>query len=116
MNALSATRHGIGSIARLDFSLIIAGEAISDAVNINYTRVVPGIGACTVYIATPDRVQGLIPEDTTVYVDVDVYTKGDVALKDAKAVKKWIGLAHDVEKDEFFHLLTQVDIDLLKDS
>jgi uncharacterized protein (TIGR04255 family) len=115
MNAFSAAGHGIRSVAELDLSLKIADETISDFVNINYSRSVPPVGACMVRIATPDHVQGLIPEETTVFVDVDVYTKGGATFKDGKSVKEWVVQAHEIEKDEFFHLLTKEKIEELKE-
>jgi uncharacterized protein (TIGR04255 family) len=115
MNAFSAAGHGIRSVSELDLELTIADETVSEFVNINYSRSVAPVGTCMVRIATPDHVQGLIPEDTTVFVDVDVYTKGGATFKDGKAVKEWIAQAHEIEKDEFFHLLTKEKIEELRE-
>jgi uncharacterized protein (TIGR04255 family) len=115
MNAFSATLHGIGSVDALDLSAKIADEPLRERMNINYTRAVPDVGECTVGIATPDRVTGPLPEGTTVYVDVHVYTVGDIAEKSDKDVRRWIGRAHEAEKDEFFHLLKQETIDALEE-
>jgi uncharacterized protein (TIGR04255 family) len=116
MNGLNRGAHGIGSISDLDFSLKVADEVIADAVNVNYSRNVPEIGTCMVKIATPDFVQGGLPENTTVFIDVDVFTKGEIAMKDAASVKSWTDRAHEVEKNEFFHLLTQASIEALQEN
>jgi uncharacterized protein (TIGR04255 family) len=116
MNGFNRGIHGIGSISDLDFSLRVADEVITDAVNVNYTRHIASVGTCMVRIATPDFVQGALPENTTVYIDVDVFTKGEVAITDAAAVKSWVEQAHQVEKYEFFHLLTQDSINALQEN
>jgi uncharacterized protein (TIGR04255 family) len=116
MNGFNRGIHGIGSISDLDFSLKVADEVITDAVNVNYSRNISDVGTCMVRIATPDFVQGSLPENTTVFVDVDVYTRGEIAIKDAASVKTWTERAHQVEKHEFFHLLTQASIDSLQES
>lgn len=115
LNGFTAAKHGISAVSDLDFKLKVADEVVSDALNINYSRVVPGTGACMVRIATPDFVQGGLSEEIKVFIDVDVFSAAGVDMKDKGAAKAWIDRAHGVEKEEFFHLLTQKTIDSLKE-
>jgi uncharacterized protein (TIGR04255 family) len=115
MNALRADLHGIKSIADLDLKLLIAGETVSGNVNVNFTTdVAPGID-CTVRVATAEFVQGVLPPNTSVYIDVDVFTEEGFKTKDEGEVKRWIELAHTKEKEEFFHLLTANTIEKLEE-
>jgi uncharacterized protein (TIGR04255 family) len=116
MNALKGTPHGIASVEALDLQATVADEVLRERVNINYTREVKDVGTCGVRIATPDFVEGPLPDGTTVFVDVDVSTAGDTAIKKEKDVKTWIEQAHKTERDEFFHLLRQPTIDALREA
>jgi uncharacterized protein (TIGR04255 family) len=113
MNALTSTRHGITSITDLDLSAQVANNVLSGAMNLNYAVQHGTDTTCIVRIATPDFLQGVVPENTTVYVDVDVFS--DAKFGDEKEVKKWLKTAHMVEKSEFFQLLTAATIDALKE-
>ena len=115
MNALRTDVHGIGSISDLDLSLSIAGESVSGNVNVNFTTEVGNDTACTVRIATPDFVQGTLPPKTSVYIDVDVFTKDNFKTKDQTTVTNWIEFAHAKEKEQFFRLLTARTVDSLKE-
>ena len=75
MNALRADLHSIKSVLDLDLTLTVADERVSSNVNINFTNTVDGDSLCTVRIATPEFVQGPVPPNTSLYVDVDVFTK-----------------------------------------
>jgi uncharacterized protein (TIGR04255 family) len=116
MNAFTAALHGIDAADALDLKASIADEPLRERMNLNYTRAVPGVGECAMRIATPDFVAGPLPDGTTVYVDVDVYTVGDVTEKSERDVKRWIVRAHEAEKDEFFHLLKPETIEALKEN
>lgn len=115
MNALRAELHGIGSILDLDLKLSIAEESILSSVNINFTTEVSDDTMCTVRIATPEFVQGGLPPSTSVYVDVDVFTKESFKTADKSRVKGYIEFAHTSEKQHFFRLLTDETIELLRE-
>jgi len=51
-------------------------------------------------------VEGDLPEETSAFIDVDVYTGEDYASSDIQAVKAWIDLAHDHEKAQFFRVFS----------
>jgi uncharacterized protein (TIGR04255 family) len=110
MNALRPDLHGISSVLYLDLTLTVADERVSGNVNINFTSTVSGDTLCTVRIATPEFIQGPIPPNTSLYVDVDVFTKEAFRSTDQAEVIAWINNAHTAEKQHFFRLLTDQTI------
>jgi uncharacterized protein (TIGR04255 family) len=118
LNALRPDHHGIGSMADLDLEIKVAGERVTGNVNLNFTNStidVPSNSACTVRIATTEFVQGKLPPNTSVYVDVDVFTKDGFETKERKTVENWVTAAHDKEKGQFFRLLTDQTIEALEE-
>ena len=113
INALQTDLHGIGSILDLDLRLTIADEDISRNVNINFTTEVSADTMCTVRIATAEFVQGQLPPNSSVYIDVDVFTKDPFKTEDKAEVKRWVELAHTKEKERFFQLLKDETVDSL---
>ena len=115
LNALRADVHGIQSISDLDLRLEIDGERVGGNVNVNFT-VDPGSDtACTVRIATPEFIQGALPANTSVYVDVDVFTHDGYESREEADVTSWLEAAHTKEKQQFFRLLTTETINSLKE-
>ena len=117
MNALRADVHRIKSVLDLNLELKVAGAQIDGNVNVNFTEPVTSDTACTVRIATPEFVQlnGPVLPDTSVYVDVDVFTKDNFSTTNRDAVVKWINDAHTAEKQHFFRLLRPETISELKE-
>jgi uncharacterized protein (TIGR04255 family) len=117
MNALRGDVHRIKSVLDLDIELKVAGNRIEGNVNVNFTKTVDNDSACTVRIATPEfiQAQGKIPENTSVYVDVDVFTKEGFNTDSRETVLTWINDAHTSEKENFFRLLTEQTISELKE-
>lgn len=114
LNAFSAERHGVSSITDLDLSVVVAKEQLSNYVNVNFLEAVEGVGECVVRVATPNFVNGSLPADTTLFVDVDVGSSRGVTFQDKAQVKDWLVRAHDAEKEAFFHLLKPETIEKLK--
>jgi uncharacterized protein (TIGR04255 family) len=114
LNALRTGSHGIRSSSDLDIKISIADERLESHFNLNYT-VIGAAADCTVRIATPEFLQGDFPNDTQVVIDVDVFTKDSFVSDDRNVTKEWIRAAHDVEKTEFFRLLTATTISSLRD-
>ncbi len=106
MNALRPDLHGIKSLLDLDLTLTVAEERVSGNVNINFINTVSADTMCAVRIATPEFIQGNIPPNTALYVDVDVSTKEGFRSTDQGDVVAWIDRAHMEEKKHFFRLLT----------
>lgn len=115
MNALRTDLHGINSVLDLDLRLTVADERVSGNVNVNFTNAVSGDTLCTVRIATPEFIQGAVPPKTSVYVDVDVFTKEGFRSTNQDDVIAWIKNAHTAEKEHFFRLLTDQTIGELKE-
>ncbi len=112
MNALRPDAHTIRSVSDLDPKLIIAGDDVLGNVNINFTTDLSDETQVTVRIATHEFVQGDLPANTSVFVDVDVFTKDNFRTKDPNIVKGWVEFAHAKEKEQFFRLLPQPTIEL----
>lgn len=110
-NALSAAAHGIGSIADLDMQATIASDRLADEMNINFLSATTPDSRALVRIATRGFLQGKVPADTSVFVEVDVHTLKDFTASTPVAVKSWVDTAHQSEKQEFFRLFKQSTLD-----
>lgn len=116
VNALRPDLHGIRSISDLDLTVEIESEKLSGNVNVNFTTKISDDTQCTVRVATSEFVQGVLPPNTSVVADVDVFTKEGFNTKDEMEVKRWVELAHTNEKEHFFRLLKDETIEALKES
>jgi len=115
LNALRPDLHGIRSVSDLDLKIEVASRPVVGNVNINFT-VDPGAATgCTVRIATREFVYGALPPNTSVYVDVDVFTPEGFEADERNAVVAWVTEAHSKEKEQFFRLLTDESIDKLEE-
>lgn len=115
INSLIPAKHKVQSLRDLDLSITIAGESVQGNVNLNFSREVGDNTKTTVRIATPDFVEGIIPEGANLLIDVDVYTPDKFKSNDITDVESWMISAHDIEKEEFFHLLPLSVIEELKE-
>ena len=115
LNALRADVHGIRSVSDLDLILEIDGERVGDHVNVNFTVDPASDTACTVRVATPQFIQGVLPASTSVYVDVDVFTRDGYESTSKADVVSWLEAAHAKEKQQFFRLLTSDTIKSLEE-
>jgi uncharacterized protein (TIGR04255 family) len=116
INALCSDPHNVRGVADLDLQITFSGEEISEKLNLNFTRSVSADSSCTVRVATPDYVQGVYPKETSVVVDVDVFTAPRFLATDKRVVKRWLKTAHGAEKYYFFALLKEnTIIDLRED-
>jgi uncharacterized protein (TIGR04255 family) len=115
LNALTSSIHQIGSLRDLDISFEIAGDQPITNVNLNYATDVGKETLCSVRIATADMVQGDLPANSSVVIDVEVFTKEGFKTARRDEVEAWIEFAHINEKQEFFHLLKQETIDALEE-
>lgn len=115
MNSLRPNLHGIAALTDLDVEMTVSGDAILKAANLNFTNPLGKESACTVRIATPEFILGIIPADTSVFVDVDVFTNEGFKTADKKIVDEWVEFAHTQEKTEFFRLFKQPTIDKLRE-
>ena len=105
INALKSDLHGIKNVADLAISVTVADEVVCDSINLNFKTNVNSDYEATCRIASVDLAQGAIPENTTVIIDIDVYTANAFSTQDAAVVKEWVTKAHQTEKENFFKLL-----------
>jgi len=107
LNALRESTHGVRGVADLDLTITDSDGPILKNVNLNFATPAGELTECTVRIATREFVQGELPADTSLIVDVDVSTRGGFEATTSADVKKWTRDAHVTEKREFFHLFPQ---------
>lgn len=110
-NALNSAAHGVHSVSDLALKTTIAADDALEEFNINFINVVSDKSSALVRIATKGFLNGPVPPETTLFVEVDMHTPDGYAETDRGAVKAWIKAAHDDEKREFFHLFKQETID-----
>lgn len=116
LNALQPNVHGIRGLTNLDLAITVSGDSVSDEANLNFAMQLERDSTCIVRIATPQFLQGPKPEGTSVFVDVDVFTKEGFQTRDKNAVNAWVEFAHTQEKAHFFGLFKQETIDRLREN
>ncbi len=104
INALTPVAHGINSVADLDLSITVSQSRLTGGLNLNFTTDVDSQTQCTVRIATQEFTQGQ-PIDTSVVVDVDVFTTPGFQCNSPAAVKQWMAVARKAKNDAFMDLL-----------
>ena len=114
INALLSTAHQINSVADLDLDIKVAKKALTKNVNLNYKDENKNGLEIMTRVASVDIAEGAVPENATVIVDIDVYTRNGYAASDAATVKQCIKDAHDAEKLSFFGLLGTAATERLK--
>ena len=115
INAIRSDLHPISSIKELDLTVAIESQPVAGAVNVNFTTDLSDDTQCTVRVATTEFVQGILPPNSRVLIDVDVFTKEGFRTSDAQGVKGWVEWAHTMEKEQFFRLLTDATIDAMEE-
>jgi uncharacterized protein (TIGR04255 family) len=105
INALSRN-HGIARISDLDMTVTVDSAPLTERINLNFMTIAGENIATTVRIASPDFVQGKLPEGSAVIVDIDVFTKEGVDTAERATVQEWTERAHTEAKHAFFSLLT----------
>lgn len=105
VNAMSKGRHLIAGIKDLRLK-VSAGEAeLIEDVNLNYQLRLGEEHLAMVRVAAPSFVAGPIPPESTVFIDIDVFTPQHFETRDQRDVSNWIERAHDYEKEQFFRLI-----------
>lgn len=115
INALTEEKHSVASPYALTVVITVRNEQPSDHINLNYTvRRDDGLEAL-VRVASPSVVAGIVQEDATVYVDVDVRTIEEPGQTDRNNVIRWVRKAHTFEKEQYFKLLPDDIIERLRE-
>jgi uncharacterized protein (TIGR04255 family) len=116
INLFRLEDHGVPSVGDLNISVSVAGSPLTSPFNLNYLK------SCktksfdhriAVRIASAEFVSGPKAQNTTVAVDVDIFTPDEFSIQDSKSVKAWIEDAHEIEKTEFFTLFTEAMLERL---
>jgi uncharacterized protein (TIGR04255 family) len=105
INALRSDAHGVKSIDDLDIKIVIGDGKLMNSLNLNFKTDGGEETEIMSRIASVDFAQGVIPQNATVIVDIDVYTRSTFSTQDSSVVKSWVNQAHDKEKQSFFKVL-----------
>lgn len=105
INALTRS-HGIGGVPDLDMTVTVDSAPLTEKINLNFMKLVGNDIATMVRVASPDFLQGRLPEGSAVIVDIDVFTPDGFGSTDRQIVQEWTERAHTEEKQAFFSLLT----------
>lgn len=116
VNAFVPSKHIIGNIGDLVLTVDVSGNRLTDNVLLNYHVDLGSAYRAMVKIATAQFVQGPLPPDARVLVDVDVVSKPKVAFDNADSVVAWLKDAHTFEKETFFGLIPEATVRQLAES
>jgi hypothetical protein len=105
VNAMSKGRHLISGIKDLQLKVSAGDADLIEDVNLNYQLRLSEEHLAMVRVAAPSFVAGPTPPESTVFVDIDVFTPQHFETMDSKHVSNWIRRAHDYEKEQFFRLI-----------
>jgi uncharacterized protein (TIGR04255 family) len=114
INAFTPALHGIGSVSDLDLSVVVAQSRLPGNLNLNFTTDVAEHTQCTVRMATREFIQGQVPSDATLFVDIDVFTTSDFRIDTSDAVKGWLADAHTRKNEAFFGLMMPATLERLR--
>jgi uncharacterized protein (TIGR04255 family) len=115
INALRTDLHGISGVEDLNLNVVVNTVPLTRNLNLNYTVPVSDDSSCTIRIATKDFAKGNVPENTTVIVDLDVYTNEPYQTSEIGKVTEWKEAAHIGMKQNFFRLLKAETIKNLRE-
>lgn len=115
INALRSDVHGISGIDDIALNLEVDGKSVTKNLNCNFGSRVGTDFETMTRVATVDLAQGIIPENTSVIVDIDVYTSSTYRANRAESVKGWATAAHDFEKESFFGILGDAATERLRE-
>lgn len=116
INALTKTRHNIAAVGDLRLRVRIDEDAIGAPLNVNFTEPRSSEHIVTTRVATPEFVQGPIERDTSLFVDVDVFTPDGFSSRDTAGTMTWVEEAHEIEKQSFFRLFPHETIALWREA
>jgi uncharacterized protein (TIGR04255 family) len=112
-NALVPSRHLISSVHDLNLKVLIDDDPVGGEINLNYVTEESKDHSCLSRVASPTFVQGKVPENTRVIIDVDVRTPLGYKNEDFSSLMNWIEDAHTYEKLRFFQLIPKNIIEKL---
>jgi uncharacterized protein (TIGR04255 family) len=114
INLLTESEHGISSISDLNYTFRVSKKPLDVPQMLSFERTHSDKHAAMVRIASPKFVQGPEVKPFSALVDIDVFTPVPVAMESSSEITSWLIDAHEIEKMEFFGLLTFETIDNLR--
>lgn len=105
INALTADKHYISDVNSLNLEIRVAKQELRGPTNINYLVKNDDSHQTMTRIASAYFVNGDLPENTSVVVDIDVTTPKNYQATTLKEVLEWIKKAREFQKDAFFMLI-----------
>jgi hypothetical protein len=99
----------------LAIGVSVDNRPLSGHLNLNFKTGVDSDFETMTRIASIDLAEGIIPDNSTVIVDIDVYTCNTFRSTDVKDVQKWIVEAHAFEKAAFFDVLGAQNTERMRD-
>jgi uncharacterized protein (TIGR04255 family) len=114
INALRPDIHGVAGPQQLILNIQAANHSLTETFNLNYRVSLPNGCLGMVRIATRDLIEGTVPDQTSIIIDLDIFTPEAYETTDVQAVKNWIKSAHVEEKKLFFKHLKKEIVDNLR--
>ena len=106
INILKSVEHKVQGIENTNLNITKGNAPIHSPFALMYFNQ-HNFYTCVTRISTPETVQGLIPSNFSLLIDIDVHNEGMNQPSDAEGVLRWVEDAHKAEKREFFGLLSE---------
>ncbi len=107
-------RHFIHSVNDLNIDVLVKGKALETDFNVNYLDQSHQDCNSMVRIASPNFIEGKIPQNAIAFFDIDVFSKRGKVFKDKQDCINWIENSHAKEKELFFGLMPENVVEKLK--
>lgn len=113
VNALTSSKHKVSSYNDLNMHVMVGGEHVVDDMFMNFRIKNDDTHFTMTRIATPQYIQGNLPLETKVIVDIDVSTPDGFKVNDVSSAMGWVNDAHTFEKYAYFRLFHKEMLDEL---
>lgn len=108
--------HGVARLSDLRFKVELADKSTETEMVFSHRFKVDSDTSGTISVATPSFVNGPnLPPECAAFVDIDIFTPRPLGATNKDRVLEWVEKAHDAEKQRFFGLLTNEQIEKLKE-
>jgi uncharacterized protein (TIGR04255 family) len=105
LNALTTDKHHILDMKSLNLDIGVNKQALTEPANLNYLVKNDDSHQTMTRIVSAYFVNGELPENTSVVLDIDVSTPKNYQVTTKEEILEWIKKAHQVQKDAFFSLI-----------
>lgn len=115
VNAITSD-HGVRRLSDLQFKVDLAGQATDTEMVFSHRFKADSDVSGSISIATPSFVNGPnLPSECAAFVDIDIFTPRPLGKSDGDSIMAWVEKAHEVEKERFFSLFSDEQIEELKE-